>query len=563
MLSKKMKFHRKLIQVFILGYIWIIATLCIFSGFLYHEYGQSIRKTGNKMLELYEKELENILILSGNDLLNILFNNSYAKLLKLSSSDVKKYSAAYELRSILYNQMSLQPGIVGFQILYNDGGDCLYTYRETVSHEDKKIIKKYVMKQLTQGQKMSQWKIIYGNKKNYLLFTSGDCGVYLSVIVDFETIAAITDMDEYSDNDVAIIFCDNVKVLSNAQTASDLGIINAGNIHNEERMKGNLLLSRKINQTDLTIMVSILYWNTNVWIIAMIIVLLIITMTVVCVIFSYSSINKLFILPLNAINQTILKINDGNMDIRMSSDMAITEYAQISMSFNDMMDQIKSLKIQAYEEQIKEQYARFQYLQLQIKPHFFLNCLKIFYALSQQKKYQNLENIIIDTSKYFRYIFRNNFDLVTIREELDFTRNYLMLQKNSAQLDIDYSFEVKDELLEERGIPLMIQTFVENTIKYAKPAEKLILKVKIICLKGEDDNYLNIIITDNGAGYSPEWLDKINQVDYNSPDGNHVGILNLKQRLQLRFGKNAEIIVRNHNGAISEVIYPLGNTLST
>jgi hypothetical protein len=48
-----------------------------------------------------------------------------------------------------------------------------------------------------------------------------------------------------------------------------------------------------------------------------------------------------------------------------------------------MMDQIKSLKIIAYEKTLAAQQAQLQYLQIQIRPHFFLNCLSALYGLAE------------------------------------------------------------------------------------------------------------------------------------------------------------------------------------
>ena len=46
-----------------------------------------------------------------------------------------------------------------------------------------------------------------------------------------------------------------------------------------------------------------------------------------------------------------------------------------------MIGQIHDLKLQIYEEKLNQAYAELQYLTLQIKPHFFLNCLNLIYSL--------------------------------------------------------------------------------------------------------------------------------------------------------------------------------------
>ena len=104
---------------------------------------------------------------------------------------------------------------------------------------------------------------------------------------------------------------------------------------------------------------------------------------------------------------------------------------------------------------------------------------------------------------------------------------------------------------------LTIQTFVENSVKYAVTGGNLQIRIVLKILAGEDISYLDLTVSDNGQGYADEWLKSMNEPDYYMEDGQHVGVLNLKQRLFLHYGETAELAVRNHNGAVSEVIMPL------
>ncbi|MFR7900864.1 MAG: histidine kinase [Ruminococcus sp.] len=49
-----------------------------------------------------------------------------------------------------------------------------------------------------------------------------------------------------------------------------------------------------------------------------------------------------------------------------------------------MQRSIITLKMDNYERQIQEEQIRCQFLQSQIKSHFFLNCLNIIYMLAQE-----------------------------------------------------------------------------------------------------------------------------------------------------------------------------------
>ena len=100
--------------------------------------------------------------------------------------------------------------------------------------------------------------------------------------------------------------------------------------------------------------------------------------------------------------------------------------------------------------------------------------------------------------------------------------------------------------------PFIIQSFVENSVKYASIANENI-KIAILVEMNEDKEYLIIRISDNGVGYSEElllqnWKQKIE-------DG-HIGLLNIYQRLKLIYDNKAEVKLMNDNGAVVIVKLP-------
>lgn len=558
MRQSKNSFRQRLISKFIIGYLSVIVLLCIFSGFLYYQYDKNIRMTGNEILELYGNELDSLLSLSQKHLSNMIYNDSHTQILKYSRSKVQQYKAAYDLKSVLQLQMSLQPSIAGFQFFYGSGSTWYYTYQETVYLDDRNKLKQRARQQMEEGNCNGEWQIISGDSCNYLMLTCGNSDVYISVVISLNAVAIPAPVGNFTSENVVMLYSGPEGVLTSQPLAAELGIAEGTDLLDGYHSGRYLLLSRKTENADLLLTIFIPLRSFNAWAITLLIILLFIVLTISIVLYSYSYIQRVFIIPLNHIHSTILKINAGELDERIQEHMAVTEYGQIAESFNEMMEQIKHLKIQTYEERLQKETANFQYLQIQVQPHFFLNCLKILYTLSQQKKYEKLENLILELSKYFRYVFRNNMDIITLEDELSFTRSYLSLLENTSLIHLEYTTDIPGTLLNAPAIPLLIQTFVENSVKYARVREGILfVRVKAVSLKVDRDEYINITVSDNGQGYSAEWIETINGTHYHKTDGNHIGILNLTKRLQLKFGHEADIIVRNHNGAVSEIIYPI------
>lgn len=104
---------------------------------------------------------------------------------------------------------------------------------------------------------------------------------------------------------------------------------------------------------------------------------------------------------------------------------------------------------------------------------------------------------------------------------------------------------------------LGIQTFIENSLKYAKVGENgntLLIRIYGQILDTENGKFLDIRICDNGNGYPNHVLQEIN--GETETEKSSVGILNLKRRCHILYGDKAEYYFYNEDGAVSELILP-------
>ena len=109
--------------------------------------------------------------------------------------------------------------------------------------------------------------------------------------------------------------------------------------------------------------------------------------------------------------------------------------------------------------------------------------------------------------------------------------------------------------------PLTIETFVENSVKYAlnmeNPAE-IEVSVK---LSTKDTEQLLIRIADSGPGFSEERMEDIlsGKPTLQRPgEGGHLGIYNVQQRLWLLYGEEAQLDITNRDphGTLVEIFLP-------
>ncbi|MGO4274832.1 sensor histidine kinase, partial [Paenibacillus sp. TAF58] len=176
---------------------------------------------------------------------------------------------------------------------------------------------------------------------------------------------------------------------------------------------------------------------------------------------------KVFLLPINRIILAMRKLSDGRLNSQIDYYPTSTEFGIMNETYNRMITEIQHLKINVYEEKLMHQHAELKHLQLQINPHFFLNSLNIVYNLATVKDFKLIQEMTKCLVAYFRFMFRSNSYLVTLKDELLHTQNYLRIQELRFPGILSYQIEAPEAVLSLQIPPLVIQTMVENAIKHA------------------------------------------------------------------------------------------------
>ena len=168
--------------------------------------------------------------------------------------------------------------------------------------------------------------------------------------------------------------------------------------------------------------------------------------------------------------------------------------------------------------------------------------------------------MIYSVSRHFRYVFQDYNSQVLLEEELEEVSAYcnIYIIKNSVPLLLQQ--QVSEETKAYKVPILCIQTFVENSIKYAVSKDRVLsVTIRANRIKDEERAYLRICIMDNGEGYRPEVLEQLNrpvkEFQYHS---RHVGVDNIKYRIFLLYGEKAKLYFYNSpaGGAVTEMLLP-------
>ena len=223
------------------------------------------------------------------------------------------------------------------------------------------------------------------------------------------------------------------------------------------------------------------------------------------------------------------------------------EFGMLQHKFNQMVENLRVLIQETYIKNLELNRARLKQLQAQIAPHFLYNSFNVLKHAIYMEDQEVAGEMSDRLGKYFQYITHNDKDEITLLEEYNHARNYIEIQK------LRYGERIQSretELLacwHRIRVPrLIIQPLVENIfqhgIHHRQHGSRILIKVF------EEDDTLNVLVADNGDGLSALELHKLSQGLDDGDLGQHTGLVNVHQRLRLKFGARAGLLLDSRQG---------------
>lgn len=195
--------------------------------------------------------------------------------------------------------------------------------------------------------------------------------------------------------------------------------------------------------------------------------------------------------------------------------------------------------------------ARLDALQAQINPHFLFNTLNtigMFIRTDPNMARQLLEML----ASFFRISLRQNVRENTLKEELDFVNKYLILERARFRDKLHIIRNIDKNLLDYWIPVLSIQPLVENAIRHGITPKEGKGTVQITARRS-DQGEVEIIISDDGVGITPEVMPKVLEPGFGSGSG--VGLSNVNQRLMILYGDQYGLKISSELGAGTKVMF--------
>lgn len=230
----------------------------------------------------------------------------------------------------------------------------------------------------------------------------------------------------------------------------------------------------------------------------------------------------------------------------------LDEIGDLHRAFDWMTREWNRVNDEKEEQQRLLQEKQIQQLRAQVRPHFLYNTLESIYCLAQNSGDQRIAVMTGALGKLLRTSLSDRRDVITIAEDLQFTRNYLDIQQIRYGERLKVECSVPEPFLACRIPAMTIQPLVENAIHHA--AEKMMDTCLIHISAAAVEDGIELIVEDNGPGTDEDILAKLESGAV-QPEGLGIGMRNIHKRIRHTFSDAYGLRVRSEEGRTQIIVH--------
>lgn len=254
------------------------------------------------------------------------------------------------------------------------------------------------------------------------------------------------------------------------------------------------------------------------------------------------------------INHTLMKMEKGDLAVRVEIPGSNDEIKQIANNLNHMSEKLSEYIQREYlavlsraNAELKQRTAELYALQAQINPHFLYNTLEAIRMQALKSQDADAAEMIKILAKLFRSSAKGEL-AVTVHEELEYCRAYLSLLDIRYQGRLEVEYELDQRIQEFAIVKHLLQPLVENSVLHGVDMAHDENQIRIIGrLEGQT---LVFIISDNGRGISLEQLNMIRErlAAPSREENGSIGIYNVQNRIKMIYGPEYGLEIEAHEG---------------
>lgn len=228
---------------------------------------------------------------------------------------------------------------------------------------------------------------------------------------------------------------------------------------------------------------------------------------------------------------SLFKITLFNIEVLLNGVVPFVFWSLIYFGFH-YLENYKKTEIQNLKWEASSKDIELNKLKSQLNPHFMFNSMNSIRALIDENPTKAKEAVTKLSNILRNTLLMNKNKEILLEEELNIVRDYLDMEQIRYEERLKFEFDIERTTLSKLVPPLIVQAQVENAIKHGiskLPGGGLI---KISSRLNNKEMVLEISNTGTLNGEKPE---------------TGFGLLNSRQRLELLYGKDANIELVSEN----------------
>lgn len=248
--------------------------------------------------------------------------------------------------------------------------------------------------------------------------------------------------------------------------------------------------------------------------------------------------------PIQKLEKSVNAIEEGDLDTEVYMGGSY-EIRHLGRSIGDMAKRIKMLMEDIVAEHESKRKSEFDTLQSQINPHFLYNTLDIIVWMIENEQKQEAVKIVTALARFFRISLSKGRSIITVRDELEHVRNYLMIQQMRFKNKFVYEIDAEEEVMDLVSLKLILQPLVENAIYHGMEFMDGDGEICVKVYREAEDLWFRI--SDNGLGMTQEQVKSLlgEKKHVSSQRGSGIGVKNVNERIRLYFGTDYGLTIQS------------------
>ncbi|GIP28521.1 histidine kinase [Paenibacillus sp. J23TS9] len=252
--------------------------------------------------------------------------------------------------------------------------------------------------------------------------------------------------------------------------------------------------------------------------------------------------------PIIFLKRQVERVGMGNFDVDLGSKRQ-DEFGVLYQGLRKMTQELQDYIERSSKAKVQQKIARLGALKSQINPHFLANALESVQMKAILNDQREIGEMIGTLGQLFRIHTKMSKDIVSLEQELQHIRLYIKVQQMRFGDKIQYSEQLEPHTESLQVVHFSLQPLIENAIIHG--LERRVGPGLLEVCAVQNENQLLITVRDNGAGMSADQLVALQRrlaEQSESGDDNHIGLVNVQERIHLYFGTHYGMTIDSHLG---------------